>query len=316
MHLPRPLRSRTLTTLGATLALLLAAAGQAATGAGTVGDLYVTSDASNVVRAYNGASGVYLGNHCSSVAPATGELAVHFGLSNGRMLVGHFGGGVNEFDAATGAYIKTYNPGGGWMWSAVYAPNGNVYVASSATDEIIEYDANTAAFVRVVQNIPGNPSDMRFGPNGHLYVCTYGTGMVFELLPIAGTIVSAWSLPPFDQANDVAFLPSGEILVTAMTSNVVYRYSNPAHVLLGSFAGTGWMRPHGIDIRPSDGHIFVADGVTTQVHEFDPVTFAEINANWRVPGTGDKIVDIEFRRDNRVVSTTNTSWGRLKALYR
>lgn len=299
--------------------LVGALAASSAFAAGGVGDLYVTSDASNVVRAYVGGSGAYIGVHASSVAPASGQLAVHFGLANGRMLVGHFGGGVNEFDATTGAFIKTYNPGGGWMWAGIYRPNGNVYITDTANDQVVEYDGVTGAFIRVLQTFPPSamPSDMRFGPNGNLYVCCYGTGMVFELHPISGAIISAWNMPTFgERSNDIAFL-NGEILVTNMGTNLCHRFdSTPAHNLLGSFAGTGWQRPHGIDISPSNGHIYIADGVTTQVHEFDPITFVEITPAFLVPGPGDKIVDVEFRREQPdPTPAVPSSWGRLKSLY-
>jgi DNA-binding beta-propeller fold protein YncE len=298
----------------------LALAPAPARAAGGIGDLFVTSDASNQVRAYVGTSGSFIGVHLNSVAPASGQLAIHFGETNNRVLVGHFGGGVNEFDATTGAFIKTYNPGGGWMWSAIYRPNGNVYVASSSTDEVIEYDGATGAFIRVLIAFPPGsmPSDMRYGPNGNLYVCLYGGNGVYELHPNTGATLGVWNMPVFgDRPNDIAFLPSGEILVTCMGSNQCHRFdSTPVHTWLGSFAGTGWDRPHGIDISPVNGHVFIADGVTTQVHEFDPVTFVELNAAYLSPGPGDKIVDLEFRRVNLATESAPSSWGRLKALYR
>jgi streptogramin lyase len=298
----------------------LALAPSPARAAGGVGDLYVTSDASNLVRAYVGPTGSFLGVHTSSVGPATGQLAIHFGETNNRVLVGHFSGGVNEFNANTGAFIKTYAPGGGWMWSAIYRPNGDVYVASTSTDEVLEYDGATGAFIRVLATFPPAtlPSDMRYGPNGNLYVCAYGAYMVYELHPNSGAILGAWSMPTSGaRPNDIAFLPNGEVLVTNMGVNVCYRFDpTPAHTLLGSFAGTGWDRPHGIDISPVNGHIFIVDGVTTQVHEFDPVTFTELNAAYLTPGPGDKIVDLEFRRENLATEARPSTWGRLKALYR
>lgn len=305
------------------LALALLAATLAAGpvhAAGGVGDLFVTSDASNVVRAYVGSTGSFIGVHTGSVAPAAGQLGVHFGLNNGRMLVGHFGGGINEFDATTGAFIKTYNPGGGWMWGAVYRPNGNVIATYSSNDQVVEFDGVTGAPIGVLATLPAGamPSDLRFGPNGNLYVCCYGNAMVFELNPVSGAVVTAWSMPTLqDRPNDVAFL-NGEILVTVMGSNVCRRFdSTPAHTLLGSFAGTGWDRPHGIDISPADGRIYIADGVTTQVHVFDPVTFAELNANFLSPNPGDKIVDLEFRRQSLdPTPAAPSSWGRIKTLYR
>jgi len=59
----------------------------------------------------------------------------------------------------------------------------------------------------------------------------------------------------------------------------------------------------------------VADGVSTQVHEFDPNTFAEINSAWRNPNTGDKIVDIAFRPEP-ATAARGVTWGRIKGDYR
>lgn len=72
-----------------------------------------------------------------------------------------------------------------------------------------------------------------------------------------GAFVSQWSQPAGTRTNDVAFLPGGEILVTG--SNLMFRY-DAAHNLIGTYAGTGWLRAHGIDISPWDGNIYVADG--------------------------------------------------------
>lgn len=298
------------------LALLLALSTTAARPAhavfGGIGDMFVTGDASNTVRTYGGVSGNFIGLFGTIT---NSPLGIDFGLTNGRVLVGGFGGGVLEFDASTGAWIKTYGPPL-WAWSAVYAPNGNVLVASSATDEIIEYDSSTGAFVQLFAPLPGAPADMRYGPNGNLYVCAYTGNMVWELNPVTGNPVSVWSLPPNNRPNDVEFL-NGEILVTAMGTNLVYRFdSTPVHNLLGTFGDTNWGNTHGIEISPHNGHIYVVDGVTAQVYEFDPITFAELNANVLNPAPGDKVVDIAFRPDPGPTPAVKTSWGRIKSLYR
>lgn len=297
--------------LALSLSLTLLAGSDPAMAAGGVGDLYITSDASNVVRAYTGGGGVYIGDHCSAVLGA-GQLGIHFGRLNGRLLVGSFGGGVDEYNAVTGAYIKTYSPTGGWQWSGIYAPNGNVYIGSFNTNDIREYDVNTGAFVRVVCSVNG-PAEMRIGPNGNLYICSFLGGFVLEVDATTGGFVNQWFLPFGSQANDVAFLPGGDILVSAMGTNVVYRY-NSVFSIVGILAGTGWDRPHGIDIGPIDGNIYVIDGVTTQIHVFDPVTNAEINPAFRSPDPEDKIVDLEFRRDDRITAVESTTWTRLKTI--
>lgn len=280
---------------------------------GGVGDMFVTGDVSNTVRAYVGTTGSYLG----LFTPTTNSpLGIHFGAFNGRVLVGGFTNGVEEYDAGTGAWIKTYGPPT-WTWSAVYAPNGNVIVASSSTDQLLEYDSVTGALIGTWAVFPpaNIPSDMRYGPNGNLYVCMYGNREVYELDPITAAVVSTWQLPINSRPNDIEFL-NGEILVTAMGNNVVYRFdSTPSHNLLGSFAGTGWGNTHGIKISPHDGHIYVVDGVSAQVHRFHPTTFVELNANVLSPAPGDKVVDIEFRHDKRPTPSIPTTWGRLKTLY-
>jgi DNA-binding beta-propeller fold protein YncE len=243
-----------------------------------------------------------------------GQMALHFGESNGRALIGHLSGGVEEYDADTGAYIKTYNPSGGWQWAGIYAPNGNVYIGDHATNDVREYDSATGALVGVLTTIE-MPSDMRIGPNGNLFICSYGGASVKEVDASTGAFVDQWSTPTDSRPNDIAFLATGEILVTSMGTNVCYVYDS-AKNLLTSFAGTAWARPHGIDISPWNGHVYVADGVTTQVHEFDPVSFTEINPAFLVPGTQSKIVDVVFRPETEPVSIEPESWGVIKSLYR
>jgi streptogramin lyase len=310
MHLAtlprRPLRSL-IVSLAATLVALLATAPAHA----GVGDLYITSDAINKVKIFSGTVGTLVGPYVNSAA-ASGEMAIHFGATNGRALLGHSGGGVEEFDASTGAYIKTYNAAGGWQWAGIYAPDGNVFIGDMNTNDVRKYDSTTGAFMNVLCPIL-TPSDMEFGPNGDLYVCSLN-GFVLEVNPSNGNIMNIINLPPGAQANDIAFLPSGEMLITAMQTCLVYRFS-PAIVPLGSFAGTGWLRPHGIAISPYTGNVMVVDGVTCQVHEFDPVTFTELNANWLNPWPALKIVDLAFR-PQAPTPAVHTTWGRVKNLYR
>ena len=304
-------RSRSRTTL---LALaLIGTLGLAASPArAAIGDMYITGDVSNTVRMYTGITGAFLGNFTLTT---NSPLSIDFGTTNNRVLVGGFGAGVFEYNATTGAFIKIYGPAV-WQWSAIYRANGNVLVAETAGDKIVEYDGTTGAFIQVFANVNSMPSDMRYGPNGNLYVCLYGSAGVVELDPNTGSVISGWFLPPGSRTNDIEFL-NGEILVTALGTNLVYRYdSTPVHNLLGVFGNPFWGNTHGIEISPHNGHIYVVDGVTAQVHEFDPITFAELNAAVLTPHPGDKIVDIAFRPAGEPTPAANTTWGRIKTMYR
>ena len=292
-------------------ALLTAFAGTALAGPG---DLYVTSDAANLCNSYSGTSGAYQ-NFFALLNFGVGQMSIHFGATNNRALIGSTGGGVEEFDATTGAYIKNYNAGGGWQWGAVYGPGNTVLIGDWATQDVRKDDATTAAFLGVLQNIP-DPSDMEFGPGGALWVCSFSAAKVFKLNPNNGNILGILSLPPFSQANDIAFNPvNNEILVTDMTALCVYRFDGNTFAPLGSFAGTGWGRPHGIAISPYTGNVLVVDGVTCQVHEFNPSTYVELNPAFLSPGINQKIVDLAFRPQG-ATPTSNTTWGRVKALYK
>ena len=279
-----------------------------------VGDLYVTSDAANQCNFYSGTTGAYQ-NFFALLNFGVGQMSIHFGASNNRALIGSSGGGVEEFDATTGAYIKNYNAAGGWQWGAVYGPSNTVIIGDMSTQDVRKYDATTGAFLGVLQNIP-DPADMEFGPGGALWVCSFSNGLVYKLNPSNGNILGILALPPNSQANDIAFNPvNNEILVTDMRAICVYRFDGNTFAPLGSFAGTAWGRPHGIAISPYTGNVLVVDGVTCQVHEFDPSTYVELNPAFLTPGINQKIVDLAFRPD-AATPTGNTSWGRVKALYR
>jgi len=296
------------------VALVAACAVPAAASSVSPGDLLVTSDATNICNNYSGTTGILQSAFTPSVNGVS-QMAVHFHPGNGRVLIGHSGGGVDEFDGATGAFIKTYNPGGGWQWAGIYAPSGEVLIGSMLTNDVRRYDATTGAFIAMLTPVP-SPADMEFGPNGNLYVCSFYGGIVFEIDPTTGNVLNSIVLPGAGQANDVTWNPANnEMLVTDMRFSLVYRYSYPGYALLGSFAGAGWITPHGIAISPHTGRVLAIAGNTGQVHEFDPLSYLELDPTFLSPDPGLKIVDLAFA-PGAPTPVSKTTWGRLKTLYR
>lgn len=298
------------------LALLLSAALlPVREAAASSGDLFVTSDASNLVRTYSGASGVFQGIFSASSTPV-GQMAVHFGATNNRVLIGHNAFGVEERDATTGALIKIYNPGGGWQWAGLYAPTGEVYIGDMLTNDVRAYDATTGAFIRVVTSVLG-PADMDIGPDGNLYICSFYGGYVLIVDAVTGAFVDQINLPVPSQPNDIAFHPiNGSLHVTDMKPGLGYRLHPVTHAITGIFMGTLWVRPHGVAFSPITGRLLAIDGVTAQVHEFDPNTLVELNPAFLVPDPGDKIVDLAFKPTGGPTEATRSTWGRIKTLYR
>jgi hypothetical protein len=137
-------RNSSLGVAGLALAGVLAGAvPSAAVSPGLAGNLFVSADVSNQLGEYTGTRGTYQGVFTTPSASG-GYMGIHFNAAGTRMLVGAGNGGVEEYDATTGAYIKTYNPGGGWQWGALYAPNGNVLITYSTGGTMLEVDSSWA----------------------------------------------------------------------------------------------------------------------------------------------------------------------------
>lgn len=266
--------------------------GSAALGAPAVGNLFVTEEQTGKVHEYVGATGSYVGVYATIAQPAA-LMAIHTGGPVGDVLVGSATGGVRRLDRNTGAVVQTYNAGGGWQWAGVWRPsNGNVLVGDMATNDIREYDATTGAYVGTFATGVMKPADMVWGPNGNLFVCSFDTGAgVYEINANTGAIVNQWGLG-MGFTNDIVFMPDGRRIVTAMGDNMAHVFDSSWNPIT-TFAGTGWLRPHGIDLSPHDGRIYVVDGFTQAAHSFDPTTYAEYDASFLMTPT--KPVDLEFR---------------------
>lgn len=256
----------------------------------TLGNMLVTEEGPGNVLEHHGVTGALVQTF-AVVPPPRALMAVHAGGPNGNILVGSNGGGVREYDRNTGSLVKTYNAGGGWQWAGVWRSNGNVLIGDWTTDDIREYDGTTGNLIGTFNPVVPDPDDMVFGPNGNLYVCSYQGG-VYELDGSTGALVNQWH-PSLFRANDILFMPDGRRIVTSMGTNSAHVFDSSWNPIT-TFTGTGWARPHGIDLSPVDGRIYVVDGVTQAVHSFDPTTYAEINSNFLTTPT--KPVDLEFVR--------------------
>lgn len=266
-------------------------------------DMFVTEETPARVHTFHGVTGSPTGVFATDAN--ANFMAIHHGSATQPVLVGSRGSGVFEFDRNTGGLIKIYNPGGGWQWAGVFAANGDVLIGDMSTSDIRRYNPSTGAFLSVFAANINGPADMVFGPNGNLFVCGYLGGGVYELNGTTGTLVTL-HVPTLQAPNDILFMPDGRRIVTSMQTNLAHVF-DASWNQIATFAGTGWMRPHGIDRSPHDGNIYVADGVTQAVHRFDATTYAELNPTFAFVES--KIVDVEFRRSGNTICGNVISFG-------
>jgi DNA-binding beta-propeller fold protein YncE len=179
-----------------------------------------------------------------------------------------------------------------------FGPDGNLYVASEGTNNILKYHGTTGAFLS--EFIPagagsepfeeglGAPKGIAFGPDGNLYVASNGspnalfkfngtTGAFIadlaETIPGPGTVSLA---PPI---WGLTFGPDGQLYVSSGASGNVTRFNPLTETYTDEFVslGSGGLsNPHGLTFGP-DGNLYVAGGdVDGRVWKYNGTTGASL----------------------------------------
>ncbi len=133
------------------------------------------------------------------------------------------GGAVLRYDGTTGAYINTFvsQGSGGLSFGGIpaglgFGPDGNLFVASGATNQVLEYNGSTGAFVKSFVSAGSGglnyPAGLTFGPDGSLYVSSWGTEAILRYQgPLAGS--PGTPLPAQGQSGATFVAPSSGGLV-------------------------------------------------------------------------------------------------------
>lgn len=218
---------------------------------GPNGNLFVSSRNTNSVIQYNGTTGVPIGTF---VASGSGGLFQPYGLvfgPNGDLFVTS-SNQVMEYNGTTGAFVRVFVSSGnnGGLAAArglVFKPDGNLLVASYATDAILQYQAGTGMFLGK-WNSGGTtsalyldgPWGLRIGPTGNVF-CTRD-------LPSAEDFGDHHDDGDLDQDRDTAELhvTSVRILEFDITNGKYF-----GAYILGD--DTGLRSPTGFDFMPTTG---------------------------------------------------------------
>ncbi|MEQ8770833.1 MAG: NHL repeat-containing protein [Phycisphaerales bacterium] len=167
-------------------------------------------------------------------------------------------GRVMRFDAS-GAYVDDFiEVGSGGLAGGRamrFGPDGNLYVNSAATDEVLRYDGTTGAFLGVAADGFDGPVGLTFAPNGNLFIGAALTNQAMEFNS-SGELVRTYTAPGFGQATGVLVDDDGVLYVAQSVSNSVLRFDTATGAFIDEFISGGLNIPIGMTFMP-DGNLLV-----------------------------------------------------------
>lgn len=206
------------------------------------------------------------------------------------------------YDAGTGSGIGTFVTVGS-PHSIRKGPDGNYYVTSVATNQVLRFNPAGgfafAVFVNPAGTPLNTPTDAVFGPDGNLYVASFGNGLVLRFDGQSGAFMDTFATGPGGGRTEMLEWGSdGHLYVTTGQGHSVIRFHGvtglPLPGPLGAAgsaefvpAGSGSLNdPHSLIFGP-DGHLYVSSMDNPRVVKFDGATGALLDVlAIDDPGTG------------------------------
>ena len=161
--------------------------------------------------------------------------------------------------------------------SAVFGPDGSLYVGSFHNDRVLRYDGQSGAyrgvFVRAGSgSLDGPDAGMTFGPDGHLYVPSFHNDRVLRYDGGTGADLGGFVSPRSGGLRNprmLLFRPGGNLWVSSWGSNRILEFDSTGGFLREIVSVT---RPTGFAVSPFDGDLYVTSDQTNRVNRFDLLT--------------------------------------------
>lgn len=240
---------------------------------GAMIDIFVSGGQGGLSQAHS----VVIGPDGHLYVSSTGNSSVmRYHGETGASLPGPFG------PAGTAQFVTSGSGNLNGPTSAVFGPDGNLYVSSLNNNRVLRYDGQTGAFIDTFVP-PGSgglsaTEALQFGPDGNLYVCSDGNNAVMRYdgqtgAPLPGPLGqpgTAQFVTPgsggLNGPHTLTFGPQGNLYVDSFSNNRVKRYDGETGASMGDFVspGNGLSLPHGIVFGP-DGHLYVGSFGTNNV---------------------------------------------------
>ena len=204
-------------------------------------------------------------------------------------------------------FVSPYSGGLHGGHHVTFGPDGNLYVASGATNTILRYDGQTGEFVGdfVSTNAGGlnNPHGLRFGPDGNLYVASKIGDEILRYDGTTGAFLDVFAdtaADGLDQTVELIFGSDGYLYVSGGRSDNVFRYDLSTGAFVDEFvtSGSGGLGgAGGLAIGP-DGNLYVGNGPGHNVLRYNGTTGTFID-EFVSGGSGglNETRQIEFRPD-------------------
>jgi hypothetical protein len=229
-----------------------------------VPDLYALGRVSNNIVVYDGKTGAFLEQFASPSAGLNNPEALTLGPDGAVYTVTKSGSGmwdtilrIDQTQAVT-TFISPNNPGGnGGLTHAsdpTFGPDGNFYVASKDTNQVLRYNGSTGAFIDDFFAAGSGgltvPRAVRFGPdrNGDsvpdLYVSSFGTNQVLVYSGTDGSFLGVFVAAGSGGLNgplDMQFGPDGNLYVVSSNTHYeqVFRYNGTTGAFMDIPIATG-----------------------------------------------------------------------------
>lgn len=217
--------------------------------------------------------------------------------------------GVQRYDQLTGAFLGYFvTPGSGGIdlpQTLAYGPDGNLYVASFGSRNVLRYNGVTGDFIDVF--VPpgsgglGGPYGVTFGPDGNLYVTSFFFTNTPGVLRYDGKTGAFIDLFVPGQFGIAAFGPGGNLYVSSTSGVLRFDGSTgkpfPAPGAGGAFFAAG--DSLGAIAFGPNGDLFVASGCRN-VARYDGRTGASLGpfvTDVPIPVQGQCITGVAFGPD-------------------